>query len=363
MGPEALVVIRSVSAAHLHASPRSSDNYSSVRCKRFDRNFPTVVSMTVSDTHSIQMTISEFGGPEQFTTTTTEIPSPGTGEVLVRIRAIGVNPLDYKMRDGSSGLSKKLRFPCVLGREAAGDVVSVGEGVEAFAPGDRVFGVRDHSDLRGTYAEHAVFPSDVLAHTPAGLTDRDVGGLALVGTTALEVVDKLARVSVGEVVLIHGAGGGVGQLMTQLAIARGATVLASASTRHAEKITGWGATHLDYTETDVFNAVRERVGRVDVVLDGVYFDTFLPSLDVLNEGGRIVALPSLADLTPATERGFEASSPVISPKPRAIEGLARMLADGSLNFTVGETLPLADIAKAHRLVEGGHSNGKVIVEP
>lgn len=315
------------------------------------------------DNQTTQMTIHEFGGPELFTVTTVPTPSPGPGEVLVRITAIGVNPLDYKMRDGSSGMSKNLTFPCVLGREAAGEVISVGERVENFAPGDRVFGARGHSDLRGTYADHAVFPAEVLAHTPDKLEDRQVAGLSIVGRTALASVDTLAKVSAGDTVLIHGAGGGVGQLMTQLSVARGATVYASASTRHAEKLAKWGATHIDYTASDVSAAVWEQAGKVDVVLDGVYFDTFLPSLDLLKEDGRIVVLPSLADLGPAEERGIEAHTPVISPDPQALEELAGMLADGALDLIIGEVLPLSRIADAHRLLENGHANGKVIVEP
>lgn len=183
------------------------------------------MDMAANSGNTYAMTIPEFGPADIFTRTLIDHAQPGPGEILVKTTAIGANPLDYKMRDGSSGLCAKFNPPAVLGREAAGEVVAVGEGVDNFVPGDRVFGMRGFDDFRGTYATHNVFPADGVVRTPDSLDDVTAAGLALVGITATVAVEQLAKVKSGDTVLIHGAGGGVGQLMTQLAVARGATVL------------------------------------------------------------------------------------------------------------------------------------------
>ncbi|WP_308609264.1 alcohol dehydrogenase catalytic domain-containing protein, partial [uncultured Corynebacterium sp.] len=140
--------------------------------------------MAANSGNAYAMTITEFGPADIFTRTPIEPAEPGPGEILVKTTAIGANPLDYKMRDGSSGLCAKFAPPAVLGREAAGEVVAVGEGVDSFAPGDRVFGMRSFDDFRGTYATHNVFPADGVVRTPDSLDDVTAAGLALVGITA-----------------------------------------------------------------------------------------------------------------------------------------------------------------------------------
>lgn len=318
--------------------------------------------MASNSDNAYAMTIAEFGSADVFTKTPIDPAPPGSGEVLFKTTAIGSNPLDYKMRDGSSGLSDSLTFPCVLGREAAGVVLAVGEGVTEFAPGDHVFGMRSHPDTRGTYATHNVFPANGLVKVPEGMDDVTAAGVALAGLTAQMAVEQQAKVSEGETVLIHGAGGGVGQLITQLCLARGAKVYASASTRHHDKLTAFGAQHIDYTTEDVFAAVRaDNPEGVDVVIDTVYFGTFVPSLDILRPGGRIVVLPSLANLTPAKERGIEAHIPLISNVPGIVEDLANRIARGELKLPVGQTVPLTEVAEVHRTLESGHADGKIVL--
>lgn len=318
--------------------------------------------MTDNNSTDYAMIINHFGGPEEFTKVPLEAPDPGAGEIVIKTTAIGTNPLDYKMRDGSSGLCKHLSLPVILGREVAGEVVSVGEGITNLVLGDRVFGMRDSDDFRGTYATLNVFPADGVVKIPDSLDDVTAAGLALVGITATIAVDELARIQDGETVLIHGAGGGVGQVMTQLAVARGAKVLASASSRHHDKLVGFGAQHIDYTTENVFDVVRTQYpDGVDVVLDGVYFETFIPSLDILAPGGRIVELPSLADLTAAKERGIDAFIPSISNDTSIYEDLAQRIVAGEMSLPVGHTAPLSDVAEVHRLLEDGHADGKIVL--
>lgn len=324
-------------------------------------------SKNISSNQPFRIVIDRFGGTEEFHPANFEPPALAAGEVLVRTTAIGVNPLDYKMRDGSSGMCKNLVLPAVLGHEAAGVVEAVGQSVTEFKPGDRVFGMRKHADLRGTYATHNIFAAEDLVHTPEKLDDTTAAGLALVTLTALQAVDNLARVSADDTVLIHGAGGGVGQLMTQFAVARGARVIAVASARHADKLARWGAEHIDYTTEDPFARARELSPEgFSVVLDAIYFNTFEPSLSLLHDGGRIVELPSLADLSPAqtpeyADRGIKAFIPVIAPDRDAVSQVAAQVAEGTIELHIGQTLPLTEVAAAHQILEDGHSDGKTIL--
>lgn len=317
----------------------------------------------MTETQPYAMQIDQFGTAAELHRVAIDSPPLAPTEVRMQVSAIGLNPLDYKMRDGSSGLAKSMTMPAILGREAAGVVTEVGSEVTRFAPGDSVVGMRSHADMRGTYASELIWPEEVLVAIPDAVNPIEAAALCVTGLTALQAVDQLAKVTDTDTVLIHGAGGGVGQLMLQLAVARGATVYASASGRHAERISLHGATPIDYTTTDVVGFIREEVGTVDVVLDGVYFDTFVPSLELLSDGGRVVVLPTLADLTPATERGIEAHIPGIAPDREALTEILALAADHTIQLSVAQTFALEDVAAAHELLETGHAPGKLVAIP
>lgn len=303
------------------------------------------------------MTIPHFGDADLFTAADLPDPAPGPGQVLVRVSHAGVNPVDHKMRDGSSKFVADFTeadFPFVLGREASGVVEALGEGVDDLAVGDAVFGIADS----GCYAELALMPAEGVATVPEDGDLSVFGGLALAGSTAWNAVHDLARVSEGDVVLVHGGGGGVGQIMVQLAKQAGAEVWTTASARHAAKLARWGVGHIDY-ETQDFTRVCPPP---TVVLDGVYFGTYEKSIEMLSPGDRMVVLPTLADLGPAQEAGLEVSIPSAAPRPGRLDKLAAMVAEGRLEIEVGQVLALEDVAEAHRLVEAGHAPGKVVLE-
>lgn len=306
--------------------------------------------------------IHRFGGPEELEIVD-DFPNPtaGEGEVVVRVADAGVNPLDHKIRDGSSGMAAQLRdedFPLVLGRECAGTVHEVGPGVSEFAPGDRVFGMAPLDHKGHCYAEYVSLPQSALAHSPDGVDDVALAGLSLVGLTAWVAVQDLAHVGPEDVVLVHGGGGGVGFMAVQLAREAGATVYATASARNAERLRQVGATPVDYTSED-FTQVTPRPS---VIIDCVYLGTYEPSMDHLAEGGRLVLLPSLADIGPAKERGIDVSIPRIAPDRERLDALGAALADGRLTLTIAEVLPLAEVAEAHRIVEAGHTPGKIVLD-
>ena len=306
--------------------------------------------------------IDRFGGPgELHLVDDAPAPLPASGEVVVRVIAAGVNPLDHKIRDGSSGLAKKLTdrdFPLVLGRECSGDVESIGEDVTDLQAGQRVFGMAPLSHRGGCYAEFVALPSSCLAPAPAEVDPVTLGGTALAGITAWTAVHDLAKVTSDDVVLVHGGAGGVGQLVVQLALAAGARVYATASGRNRERVESLGATHVDYTAQD-FTKVTPRPS---VIVDGVYFSTYEPSMDHLAPGGRLVILPTLADLEPARARGIDVSIPTINPDRARLSALADQLAAGRLTVDIARVFALANAADAHRLLEGGHAPGKLVLD-
>ncbi len=303
--------------------------------------------------------IDRFGAPEELHIAEIPAPEPGDGEVLVKVAAAGVNPIDYKMRDGSSKAVASVgpeAFPVVLGREAGGVVEAVGAGVGHVSVGDRVMAINAGS-LAGAYAEYAVFPAEGVVLAPEDIDMDTLAATSLAGLTAWAAVHDFAKVTSDDTVLVHGGGGGVGQMIVQLCIAAGATVYATASARNHERLTALGATHVDYNTEDF----TEVTPRPDVIIDGVWFGTYEPSMDHLAEGGRLVILPTLADLEPARERGIDVSVVGFVPDPDRLTALAGMLADGTLSVEVGAVFTLEEAADAHRLLEDGHAKGKVVL--
>lgn len=306
------------------------------------------------------MTIDDFGGPEALRPAELPEPTPGAGEVLVELAAAGVNPLDVKMRDGSSGKVKgwsAAAFPAILGREGVGRVIAVGAEVSGFSPGDRVIGMLELDDPSGCYAEYVCFSAAGLARIDDELPTPVAAGLSLAGLTAWAAVHEHARVQADDIVLVQGGGGGTGQLIVQLAVAAGAQVWATASARHGERITGYGAHHIDYSREDW----RAVMPRPSVIIDTVYFDVYEPELAQLADGGRLIILPTLADLEPAQRRGIDAQIVSISPDGQRLTKLAELVISGQLDVHVAATYPLEQVAEAHRLVAAGHAGGKVIL--
>ncbi|MFC0675259.1 NADP-dependent oxidoreductase [Brachybacterium hainanense] len=316
-----------------------------------------------------EIIIESFGTPDVLRLHESSPPVPRPGDVLVSVAYAGLNPVDHKMRDGSSGLSRMLELPAVLGRELSGHVIGAADDVDlasrGLAIGSPVFGVRT-DDLRGTYAETVAIRAEDVVTVPGAQPDlRTYAGLALAGSTALTALEDDARLRPGQTLLVHGGTGGVGQLLIPLALQAGAArVLATGSAANAGRIRELGGEPIAYDEEDWVARVREETrGRgVDAIIDLHYFSTFLPSLDVLADGGRIVAVPTLADITPAQDRGISAHITRMAPTRGRLELLARSHAEGLLDVEISEVLPLAEVARGHELLETGHTRGKLILE-
>lgn len=336
----------------------------------------TAPALQVHDGSMREILFDRFGGPDVLTIRP-ESPRPeaGEGEVLVEVAYAGLNPLDHKIRDGSSGRAEGLELPAGTGREMVGTVLSAGPDLDeaelasrGLAPGTRVFGMRGPQDQRGVMAEVIAISADDLAPIPDSVPEENLprwAGLALAGLTAIATVRDAAGIREGQTVLIHGGSGGVGQLLIPMALEAGAArVWATGRAANAERIRELGADPIAYDEVDWQQALREATDGegVDVVLDTHYFSTFEPSLELLRPGGIVVPLPSLADLSPARDRGIRAAIPAIVPGRDRLDHLVQGMRSGIYPLEVSQVFPLAQIADAHRVLEEGHTRGKLVID-
>ncbi|WP_406641356.1 zinc-binding dehydrogenase [Amycolatopsis sp. WGS_07] len=295
-----------------------------------------------------------FGGADTaFAARELPRPVPGPGQVLVRVRATSVNPLDLQTRRGD--YRDQVALPAVIGNDVAGTVVETGPGADDFQPGDEVWYLAPVFAGPGTYAEFHVVDQALVAPKPARLSHVEAAGLALVGVTAWEALVERAGVRAGERVLVHGGVGGVGSIAVQLASALGAEVVTTARARDHEFVTGLGAdVAIDFSDGDYVPKVRA-LGGVDVVLDTVGGDTLSRSPQVLAGRGRVVSIvdiPEPQNLLAAWGVNATYHFVFVSPGRDKLASLGRLVDQGKLRPVIGEVLPLADIAHAHALLEG-----------
>src|SRR4051794_3238546 len=289
-------------------------------------------------------------------------PEPAPTEVLVRVAAAGLNPVDWKVRDEPWLPDLMGEPPLILGWDVAGTVEAVGYGVTRFAPGDRVFGMPWFPRLARAYAEYVTAPSRHFARTPDALDDEHAGGLPLAGLTAWQALVDTAGVGDGDRVLIHAAAGGVGRLAVQIAKARGAHVIGTARAEKHDFLRELGVDEpTDYAAVSFEAAVDD----VDVVMDLVGGDDYgLRSLQTLREGGLMIAIPegvTDAVATAAEEQSKRATGLLVEPDAAGLQSLAALVADGRLNVAIEATFPLARAAEAHQRLQRGRPRGKIVL--
>ncbi|WP_394620043.1 zinc-binding dehydrogenase [Lentzea sp. JNUCC 0626] len=300
-----------------------------------------------------------FGGADTaFSTRERPQPVPGPGEVLVRVMATSVNPLDLQTRRGD--YRDQVTLPAVIGSDVSGVVVATGPGADDFQPGDEVWYLAPAFTGHGTYAEFHVVDQALVARKPAHLSHAEAAGLALVGVTVWEALVERAAVQAGERVLVHGGAGGVGSIAVQIAKALGAEVITTARARDHEFVTELGAdTAIDFSAGDYAPQIRA-MGGVDVVLDTVGGDTLSRSPEILADRGRVVSIVDIAEpqnLLAAWGVNATYHFVFVSPGRAKLEALGRLVDRGSLRPVIGAVLPLNDIAQAHTLLEGGSTAG------
>jgi NADPH:quinone reductase-like Zn-dependent oxidoreductase len=297
---------------------------------------------------------SAYGGPDVLELVETPDPVPGQGEVLVRVRAAGVNPADFKRRRGLWSGGEALGSPAGVGYDLAGVVVAVGPGVGTPKVGDDVFGTG-----QDTYAELAIATPATLAQRPVDVPWEVAGGIGVAGRTAYRVLRQL-EVGPGDTLLIHAAAGGVGILATQLAIAWGATVIGSAGSENQAFVRELGATPVRYGEglADRVRAVAP--DGVDAVLDASGRGELALSVELAGGPDRVITIAA----PDAKEHGvrFSGGDEGVDVTD-AFPELARRLSAGDIVLPVWRTFPLAEAAEAHRASEAGHLRGKIVLLP
>jgi NADPH:quinone reductase-like Zn-dependent oxidoreductase len=307
--------------------------------------------------------VREWGDRDKLELIEHDVPPTAPDGVLVRVKAAGVNPVDAKIRGGYMAQKLPFHFPVILGWDVAGVIEEVGAAVTWFRPGDNVYGyIRRHHLQYGTYAEFATAPEGFFAHMPPDLSFEQAAALPLVSLTAHQSLEALG-VRGGESVFITGGAGGVGHVAVQLAVARGARVVATASERNHDFLRELGAEPLDYHAADLPARVRDLLADsgADAALDLFGGDAREQAFASLRPGGR---LASVSGQPPPTPRNGHHEVSYIFVRPSGYdlgEHVTPLIAEGGLQPVVQETFPLENAADAHERIEEGHVRGKLVL--
>ncbi len=296
--------------------------------------------------------IHSSGGPEVLKYEDAPRPQPKDDEVLIRVMAAAVNPVDVFIREG-----RITHFPLILGMDVAGVVEHAGNKVTKFKQGDAVYAYLSF-DEQGGYAEFAVAKEDHAALKPKSIDFEHAAAVPLAATTAWQALIDKAGLSTGQTVLIHGGSGGVGTFAVQIAKARGAKVIATASTANQDLLKQLGVDQpIDYTTTKFEDVVKD----VDVVLNAVRGDTLARSYGVVKKGGIIVSITGEPDPAELEKHGIRGTGLGAHPDAKVLEELAKLIDAGKITPIVSAVMPLADIVKAHQQIASRHTRGKVVL--
>ena len=313
------------------------------------------------------MILKSFGGPDSFELSDVPKPVPQAGQVLVRVHATSINPLDYQVRRGD--YPDLVPLPAITGHDVSGVVEAIGPGVSAFAPGDEVWYTPQIFDGQGSYAEYHVAAESIIARKPASLSHLEAASLSLVGGTVWEALTVRAVLRVGESILIHGGAGGVGHVAIQVAKAMGARVFTTVREANADFVRSLGAdVVIDYTQEDYVEAImRETAGHgVDVVFDTIGGDTLSRSADALAQLGRVVSIVDIAQPQNLVQAwGKNASYHFVFTRQNRgkLDELSALVERGQLRPHVGAVYSLADIPLAHARLESANNGllGKIAI--
>ena len=320
------------------------------------------------------MIIERTGGPEVFQYAEIDTPEPGPGEVVVQVAYAGVNPADWKNREGHLAQFRPYVFPYIIGFDAAGRISAVGEGVEGFALGDRVFTPTNHGQGgQGSYAEFVVANADRVARIPDGLNFEQAAALPVASLTAWQGLFDRGGLQRGQQALIHGGSGGLGSFAVQFARWAGAEVAATCSTPNVQYLRDLGVDKvIDYRTENITREVQAWAPEgLDFLMDAVGVSTLPNGLDLVRSGGTFVSIPTLVDdgdIPAAAEAGAARGvNRVFSTMDdtncaRTLEKIAGLLVSGDVRLPPLRTFQLRDVADAHRILQQGHTRGKIVLE-
>lgn len=302
--------------------------------------------------------IHEFGGHEVLKYEDAPRPAPAEDEVLIKVFASGVNPIDYKIREGHAQGKFPINFPLIPGWDVSGEVEEVGSDIKNFRKGDEVYG-RPDPTRNGTYAEYVVVKAAFVNRKPQSIDHDKAAGVPLAGLTAWQALFDHGDLQPGQKVLIHAASGGVGSFAVQFAKWKGAYVIGTASKDNVDFVKKLGADKvLDYKKVNF----EEKLKNLDLVIDLVGGDTQKKSLDVIKKGGKMVTTvgPQFPDI--AKEKGVILTGFMATSDPEDLEQIAQLIDSGKVKPVISQILPLAKAAEAQELIEKGHMRGKIILK-
>jgi NADPH2:quinone reductase len=308
------------------------------------------------------VTIERFGGPEVLEVVDAPEPQAGPGQVRIAVHAAGTNPVDASNR--SDGSWARLDLPHVPGYDVAGIVDQVGSGVDAVSLGERVMAMTPFPRGAGGYAEFVVVDAALVATMPDGASFVEAAAVPLAAGTAHDVLERI-ELPPGSSILVHGASGGVGTFLVQLAKARDLHVIAAASERSHDLLRDLGAEAcVDYHDVDVGDAARRIVGRpLDAIVDLVGGMALQRSLSAVRSHGQLasIATPDL-DLDPVLDENLTFHGVLIFDSPERMRTLAGVLGAGAIRPVIADVFPLEGVVDAHHLLETGHSGGKIVLQ-
>ena len=318
---------------------------------------------TVSWAQSIKptmkaMVIHEYGGPEVLKYEDVPRPEPKEDQILIRVIAAGVNPVDGMIRSGMFAKDGNRAFPIILGGDVAGVVEKVGSKITKFKAGDPVFAYISLDDSGG-YAQYALVTEREAALKPKSLSYVEAAAVPIVALTAWQALIDTARLSEGQTVLIHGGSGGVGTFAIQIAKARGAKVIATASTAKQDLLKELGAdVAIDYTKQKFEEIAKD----VDVVLDSVGKDTLAHSYGVVKKGGFIVTLVARIDQAELDNHGIRGASLSVEPNSDELAEIGKLIDEKKIKVVVSQTFPLSEARKAQEQAATGHTRSKIVLK-
>ena len=299
-----------------------------------------------------------YGGPEVLKYEDVPRPEPKAEQILIRVIAAGVNPVDGMIRSGMFAKDGNGAFPMVLGGDIAGVVERVGNKITKFKAGDPVFAYVS-LDSGGGYAQYAVVPEGDAAPKPKSLTYIEAGAVPIVALTAWQALIDTAKLNAGQTVLIHGGSGGVGSFAIQIAKARGAKVIATASTANQDLLKQLGTdVAVDYTKQKFEDVAKD----VDVVLDSVGKDTLTRSYGVVKKGGIIVSLVARPNQSDLEKHGIRGVALSVEPNSGELAQIGKLIDEKKIRVIVSQTFPLSEAKKAQKQVASGHTRGKIVLK-
>jgi NADPH:quinone reductase-like Zn-dependent oxidoreductase len=301
--------------------------------------------------------IHNYGGPEVLKYEDAWRPQPGEGEVLIRVHAASVNPIDWKVREGHMKDFWPQKFPLILGWDLSGVVEELGRGASRFKIGDEVYSLPDPT-RNGAYADYIVVGEPELALKPNSLHHIRAAAVPLAALTAWQSLFDTAQLQPGQRVLIHAGSGGVGHLAVQLAKWKGAYVFATASTKNQDLLHKLGVDEpIDYTQQRFEDIARN----IDIVLDTIGGETQERSWSVLKKGGNLVSLVQPPSGEKAKELGIRAALLGARPNGAQLAEIAKIIEAGKLAPVLDRILPLTEVRRAHELSQSGHTHGKIVL--